>query len=112
VRASGAMRRGKLLRWHIDNLTEAGHVLGVWTFVGGSECQLAGSLAHLPIPTEGFGSSDCSNCRSHLVRWPGKSPVLLRRAINSVLANPIRSSDASSAHRRTQDERFKPKLTG
>src|SRR5512134_2058429 len=43
------MRRGKLVRWHIDNLTEAGCVLGAWTIVDGHECQLVASLAHLPM---------------------------------------------------------------
>ncbi len=58
---------------------------GVWAIVGGHECPLATSLAHLPIPIEGFGSSDCRSCRSHLLRWPGKSSTLLRRGIDSIL---------------------------
>lgn len=65
------MRRGKSIRWHVDNLTEAGRVVGAWTIAGGDECRLVASLAHLPVPIEGFGSSDCRSCRSHLLRWPG-----------------------------------------
>ena len=62
------MRRGKAVRWHIDNLTKAGRVHGAWTFVGGHECELVAALAHLPTPVRGFGSSDCRKCRSHLLR--------------------------------------------
>lgn len=78
------MCRGKPIRWHIDNLTEAGHVLGAWTIGGGDECQLVASLSHLPMPIDGFGSSDCRSCRSHLLRWPGNSSTFLRRGIDSI----------------------------
>jgi Uri superfamily endonuclease len=105
------MRRGKPVRWHIDNLTEAGRVLGVWTIVGGHECQLAASLTHLPIPIDGFGSSDCRRCTSHLVRWPGQSTALLRNGIGSVLTKPTRSAASSNARRRARDKRFKPSPT-
>jgi Uri superfamily endonuclease len=70
ARIARHMRRGKTTRWHVDRLTEAGRVLGAWTFVGCHECQLVAALAHLPAPIEGFGSSDCQRCRSHLLRWP------------------------------------------
>jgi len=85
ARISRHMRRGKPIRWHVDNLTEAGHVLGAWTIAGGHECRLAASLNQLPTPIEGFGSSDCHSCRSHLLRWPGKSSTLFRRGIGSIL---------------------------
>lgn len=77
ARIARHMRRGKPIRWHIDNLTEAGHVLGAWTIIGGNECQLVAFVAHLPMPIDGFGSSDCRSCRSHLLRWPGNSSTLL-----------------------------------
>jgi Uri superfamily endonuclease len=64
------MRRNKTIRWHVDQLTQAGRVLGVWTFPDGDECILAAALSHLPVPIAGFGSSDCRRCRSHLVLWP------------------------------------------
>lgn len=64
------MRHGKSLRWHIDQLTEAGRVHGAWIAPGGDECALVGALAHLPVPLPGFGSSDCRRCRSHLLQWP------------------------------------------
>jgi Uri superfamily endonuclease len=53
-----------------DRLTEAGMVVGAWVFPGGDECILAAALARLPIPIEGFGSTDCTRCRSHLFYWP------------------------------------------
>ena len=73
------MRRGKSIRWHIDVLTEAGTVLGAWTFPGGDECDLITGLSHLPVAIKGFGSTDCRRCTSHLLRWPhnaGFSPPL------------------------------------
>ena len=36
------MRRGKRRRWHIDQLTEAGRVLGAWIAPDGDECALVG----------------------------------------------------------------------
>jgi Uri superfamily endonuclease len=63
------MRRGKSVRWHIDRLTEVGTVLGAWVFPDGDECDLAAALSGLPAPIAGFGSTDCTRCRSHLLRW-------------------------------------------
>lgn len=95
ARIARHMRRGKPIRWHIDNLTEAGCVLGAWTIVEGHECQLVASLAHLPIPIYGFGSSDCRNCDSHLLGWPGSSSTLLRRGIASIRQHERCSMKAS-----------------
>ena len=64
------MRHGKAIQWHVDGLTEAGTVLGAWAFPGGDEFDLVAALSHLPVPIEGFGSTDCPRCRSHLLRWP------------------------------------------
>lgn len=64
------MRRGKAIRWHIDRLTEVGTVLGAWVFPGGDECDLVAALSSLPVPIAGFGSTDCTRCHSHLLRWP------------------------------------------
>jgi histidyl-tRNA synthetase len=80
ARIARHLRRGKAMRWHIDRLTEAGRVLGAWPFVGRSECELVATLAHLPAPIEGFGSSDCRRCRSHLVLWPATGREKPRRA--------------------------------
>ena len=38
ARLARHMRHGKAIRWHVDVLTEAGTVLGAWTFPGGDEC--------------------------------------------------------------------------
>lgn len=70
ARVSRHMRPDKAIRWHVDRLTSAGKVIGAWAFPGGNECRLVASLAVLPIPLPGFGSSDCRNCASHLLRWP------------------------------------------
>jgi len=70
ARVGRHMRRGKAVRWHIDRLTEAGTVPGVWVFPGGDECALVAALAGWPVPLPGFGSSDCPACPSHLLAWP------------------------------------------
>jgi Uri superfamily endonuclease len=44
------MRRGKLVRWHVDQLTEHGLVIGGWIFPGGDECRLVQMCSHLPMP--------------------------------------------------------------
>ncbi len=64
------MRKGKKIRWHVDRLTEAGHVEGAYVFEDGNECDLVARLSDLPIPWPGFGSSDCRRCQSHLLAWP------------------------------------------
>jgi Uri superfamily endonuclease len=82
------MRRGKSVHWHIDQLTERGTVTGTWIVCNGRECDLVAMLALLPMPVRGFGSSDCSRCRSHLLYSPtgeifeelvASSPVLMRK---------------------------------
>jgi Uri superfamily endonuclease len=72
ARLSRHMRRGKSIRWHVDRLTEVGTVAGAWVFPDGDECALVGSLSHLPVPVDGFGSTDCTRCRSHLLAWPSR----------------------------------------
>ena len=54
-------------RWHIDQLTEIGDVIGAWIFPGGIECDLVEMNSALPVPIAGFGSTDCKRCRSHLL---------------------------------------------
>lgn len=70
ARVGRHMRRDKTVRWHIDQLTSAGRVLGAWVFPNGSECALVAGLSALPVPIPGFGSSDCRICPSHLLAWP------------------------------------------
>lgn len=64
------MKKGKKIRWHVDRLTEAGHVEGAYAFEGENECALVARLSHLPVPWPGFGSSDCRVCASHLLELP------------------------------------------
>jgi|SRR5215467_3531360 len=54
ARLARHMRRGKPIHWHIDRLTEAGAVLGAWTFLCGDECHLVAALSHLPIAIKGL----------------------------------------------------------
>lgn len=70
ARLARHMRRDKRVRWHIDQLTIVGTTLGAWVFPDQSECEANDALAALPFPLEGFGSSDCRRCRSHLRFWP------------------------------------------
>ncbi|MBF0327353.1 MAG: GIY-YIG nuclease family protein [Alphaproteobacteria bacterium] len=70
ARVARHMRRDKPIRWHIDQLTSAGRVIGSWVFPGGNECELVRSLSALPVPIPGFGSSDCRRCASHLLACP------------------------------------------
>jgi Uri superfamily endonuclease len=67
ARVSRHTRRAKRSRWHIDQLTENGDVLGAWIFPGGVECDLVDMYSALPVPIVGFGSADCQRCRSHLL---------------------------------------------
>lgn len=70
ARVGRHMRQDKTVRWHIDKLTTVGTVAGCWVFPDGDECALVARLAALPAPVPGFGSSDCTVCRSHLLAWP------------------------------------------
>ena len=63
ARLSRHFRRGKSVRWHIDQLTERGSVVGSWIFPGGDECELVRRFTQLPIPIPGFGSSDYDRAR-------------------------------------------------
>jgi Uri superfamily endonuclease len=80
ARLSRHMRRGKSVRWHVDQLTEQGLVIGNWIFPGGDECRLVQMCSHLPMPIAGFGSSDCTTCRSHLLHWSNGTALLLADA--------------------------------
>ncbi len=75
ARVSRHMRRAKQRRWHIDQLTENGDVLGTWIFPGGTECDLVDVNSALPVPIAGFGSTDCKRCRSHLLGPICANPV-------------------------------------
>lgn len=74
------LRPEKTRRWHIDWLTTApGACLWAYPFEGRgpSECTLIEHVLQWPgafAPISGFGSSDCTRCRSHLVALPDAQP--------------------------------------
>ena len=66
------LRWGKALRWHVDHLTVAGRISALGLAPGGCECALVEGLAGQPgvtVPLAGFGSSDCTRCAAHLLRF-------------------------------------------
>jgi histidyl-tRNA synthetase len=69
ARLSRHFRHGKSMRWHVDQLTERGSVVGSWIFPSGDECALVAAMSNVPAPISGFGNTDCRRCRSHLLRW-------------------------------------------
>jgi len=88
ARVGRHMRLDKSLRWHVDQLTTAGKVVGAWAFPDAQECALVASLSHLPKPIPGFGSSDCHHCISHLLEWPATAclPYFMSWAIKDSLS--------------------------
>jgi Uri superfamily endonuclease len=70
ARLTHHFRCSKPVRWHVDQLTSSGQLLGSWVVPDGDECELVRMLRHLPVPIPGFGSSDCTTCKSHLLSWP------------------------------------------
>ena len=68
ARVGRHLRAGKVPRWHVDRLSEAGRVVAVGLSIGGSECGLLARLNRLPVA--GFGSTDCRRCPAHLLLVP------------------------------------------
>jgi Uri superfamily endonuclease len=79
---SGGLRRrierhlhgSETSHWHIDYLRNHAEVLGFFYLVNHQnyECQWGQAAAELPgayIPVPGFGSSDCRQCRAHLIAF-------------------------------------------
>jgi len=65
------LKRDKADHWHIDHLTAAGRIVALGLAPGGRECALVEGLSGRPgveVPLAGFGSSDCRQCRAHLLR--------------------------------------------
>ena len=71
-------RRVKKTHWHVDWLTSRASALEALAVEAGSECaiieRLSASRAFSTVH-EGFGSSDCSGCSTHLLRLlePGEA---------------------------------------
>ncbi len=69
-------RSDKKLHWHVDWLTVSASDLAALAVVAGSECRIARCLSDLPsfAPVlDGFGSSDCKSCATHLLQWLGQA---------------------------------------
>jgi Uri superfamily endonuclease len=99
ARLSRHFRRGKPVRWHVDQLTERSSVIGSWIFPGGFECELVRRFSQLPIPIPGFGSSDCAKCRSHLLKWSNGKALPLLDANVPARREGVRYPWRSAGHR-------------
>ena len=64
------LRAKKKPHWHIDQLTIPASDMAAIAVPGGEECELVDALlstGEYSTALEGFGSSDCNKCRSHLL---------------------------------------------
>jgi Uri superfamily endonuclease len=78
ARCKRHLRKQKKLHWHIDHLTSRASSIVVAAFPDGHECRIADEIlkyTNAKMPFAGFGSSDCSVCRSHLLLLPGHLSV-------------------------------------
>lgn len=63
-------RADKKVHWHIDRLTLEASRLAAFIVENGDECQLVQALLAtdgVEVAQEGFGSTDCLTCSSHLL---------------------------------------------
>lgn len=63
-------KRDKKVHWHVDRLTLEASCLAAFIVENGNECELVEALLEsnrVTIALEGFGSTNCSTCRSHLL---------------------------------------------
>lgn len=70
ARLSRHFRRDKKAHWHIDHMTREASQLTALAIAGGRECALVEHLLQngdAEVAVDGFGSSDCARCRSHLL---------------------------------------------
>ncbi len=71
ARLTRHFRADKKLHWHIDRLTAATGRMAGLAVPGGNECALLAALLERPefeIAAPRFGSTDCKQCPSHLLR--------------------------------------------
>ena len=67
-------RQDKALHWHIDRLTGVAARTAAVLVRDGNECALVAALLkgrRFDVAIPGFGSSDCRQCESHLLRFRG-----------------------------------------
>jgi Uri superfamily endonuclease len=72
ARIARHLKTDKPVHWHIDRLTPAADPLLALAYPEAEECALLSALLDhgaFSVPLAGFGSSDCRQCRSHLLRW-------------------------------------------
>lgn len=73
ARLARHLKAAKSIRWHVDYLTNVAGVDALAALPGANECAIVAALSLIDgvsFPYPGFGSSDCKNCRSHLLRVP------------------------------------------
>ncbi len=69
ARVTRHLRKEKTVHWHIDHLTKKAAGIGALAFPGANECELVSRLTanDFCAAVDGFGSSDCRTCSSHLL---------------------------------------------
>jgi sugar fermentation stimulation protein A len=80
------LRKDKKLRWHIDYLLEAGHIVEILIFETDEklECAIAKKIQKNLEPIKNFGASDCK-CESHLF-YAKENPAALFEDFSSFSA--------------------------
>ena len=66
------LKKNKKLHWHVDQLTSVANGMRAIAVPNGSECEIVARLARsraFRLVADGFGSSDCRTCQSHLLAW-------------------------------------------
>ncbi|MBC8158850.1 MAG: GIY-YIG nuclease family protein [Rhodospirillales bacterium] len=85
ARCARHFRSDKKRHWHVDWLTIVTENLRAVAFPNGSECDLTTRALEMPdvsISVDGFGSSDCRRCKTHLLTLsPEISAEQVRNAI-------------------------------
>lgn len=64
-------RPNKKIHWHVDQLTTCSASVEALAVIGGNECALGEILLaskRYQVALQGFGSSDCRTCSSHLLQ--------------------------------------------
>ena len=72
ARLARHFRIDKKPHWHIDHLTRSADGMAALAAADLSECEIIarlGGTSGFFHPLPGFGSSDCSRCRSHLLAY-------------------------------------------
>jgi len=73
ARLARHLKASKAIRWHVDYLTTVAGGDELAALPGANECAIVAALSSVDgvsFPHPGFGSSDCKNCRSHLLCVP------------------------------------------